>query len=335
MFVDQITLELRAGKGGNGVVAWRKEKYLPKGGPYGGNGGNGGSIIIEATSNVYSFEAYRNIRVLKAPDGQSGATNNRTGRSGKDLIVAVPIGTLLRDVETREILHDFTTDGDRLLISQGGRGGKGNTFFKTSVNRAPTKATPGKVGEIRQVDLELKLIADIGLVGFPNAGKSTLFNTLAHMEVKVGAYPFTTLVPSLGLVFCKDRLYQPPWIIADIPGIIEGAHQNKGLGLDFLRHIERTLLLLFVIDVSGRERNSPEYDFQTLLHELHSYQPDFKKKDMVVALNKIDNLLPDEQQECLQGFQKHFPGYTFVLISGLTGEGIDGLQGFFTQRLAV
>nr|CRI42658.1 GTPase Obg [Chlamydia pneumoniae] len=335
MFVDQITLELRAGKGGNGVVAWRKEKYLPKGGPYGGNGGNGGSVIIEATTNVYSFEAYRNIRFLKAPDGQSGATNNRTGRSGKDLIVSVPTGTLLRDAETGEILHDFTVDGERLLVSQGGKGGKGNTFFKTSVNRAPTKATPGKPGEIRQVELELKLIADIGLVGFPNAGKSTLFNTLAHTEVKVGAYPFTTLAPSLGLVLCKDRLYQKPWIIADIPGIIEGAHQNKGLGLDFLRHIERTLLLLFVIDVSKRERNSPEEDLETLIHELHSHQPDFEKKDMLVALNKIDDLLPDEQEECLQSFQKRFPSYTFVLISGLTGEGVDGLYRFFTQRLAV
>lgn len=216
MFLDQITIELRAGKGGNGVVAWRKEKYLPKGGPYGGNGGVGGSIIIESATHVYSFESYRNIRFLKAEDGRPGATNNRSGKNGKDLVLIVPEGTLLRDVETKEILHDFAKSGERLVVCRGGKGGKGNTFFKTSTNRAPTKATPGKPGEIRQVELELKLIADIGLVGFPNAGKSTLFNTLARTEVKVGAYPFTTLQPVLGLVPCQEKLYQKPWILGRV-----------------------------------------------------------------------------------------------------------------------
>ncbi|EPP35379.1 obg family GTPase CgtA [Chlamydia ibidis] len=333
MFLDQITLELRAGKGGNGVVAWRKEKYLPKGGPYGGNGGIGGSIVIEAVRHIYSFESYRNIRFLKAADGQSGASNNRTGRNGKDLVLQVPEGTLLRDAETQEILYDFTQHGDRLVICRGGKGGKGNTFFKTSTNRAPTKATPGKPGEIRQVELELKLIADIGLVGFPNAGKSTLFNSLARTEVKVGAYPFTTLQPALGLVPCEGKLYQKPWIIADIPGIIEGAHQNRGLGLDFLRHIERTRLLLFVIDISGRERNTPEKDLQILMDELLYYKEDIAKKDMIIALNKIDDLLPDEREERLSHFRKKFPGYNFVLLSGLTGEGTEILQHLLTERL--
>ncbi|WP_348663738.1 Obg family GTPase CgtA [Chlamydia vaughanii] len=335
MFLDQITLELRAGKGGNGVVAWRKEKYLPKGGPYGGNGGVGGSIVIEAATHVYSFESYRNLRFLKAEDGQSGATNNRSGRNGKDLVLTVPEGTLLRDVETREILHDFAQHGERLVICQGGKGGKGNTFFKTSTNRAPTKATPGKPGEIRQVELELKLIADIGLVGFPNAGKSTLFNTLARTEVKVGAYPFTTLQPVLGLVPCQEELYRKPWIIADIPGIIEGAHQNRGLGLDFLRHIERTHLLLFVIDISCRERSSPEEDLRILMDELLHYRQDLADKGRIIALNKIDDLLPDERQERLECFQRLFPGETFVMLSGLSGEGVDLLNSLFTKRLAV
>lgn len=334
MFVDQITLELRAGKGGNGVVAWRKEKYLPKGGPYGGNGGNGGSILIEAVTNMYSFEEYRNLRFLKADDGQAGASNNRTGRNGKDLVLKVPEGTLLWDAATGELIHDFTKDGERIVVCQGGRGGKGNVFFKTSTNRAPTKATPGKPGEIRLVELELKLIADIGLVGFPNAGKSTLFNTLARTEVKVGAYPFTTLHPSLGLVHQEGMLYQKPWIMADIPGIIEGASQNRGLGLDFLRHIERTRLLLFVIDISGIERHSPEQDLKILMGELLAYKEELKDKDMVIALNKIDQLLPDEREERVALLKQQFPDQEFILLSGLTGEGVDALYDLFKSKLS-
>lgn len=334
MFVDQITLELRAGKGGNGVVAWRKEKYLPKGGPYGGNGGLGGSIVIEAATNVYSFESYRNIRFLKADDGQPGATNNRTGRNGKDLVIQVPEGTLLKDAETKELIYDFTRNGERFVVCQGGKGGRGNSFFKTSTNRAPTKATPGKAGEVRLVELELKLIADIGLVGFPNAGKSTLFNNLAHAEVKVGAYSFTTLHPALGLVLCQGEPYQKPWVIADIPGIIEGANQNRGLGLNFLKHIERTRLLLFVIDISGSERTSPEDDLQVLINELFSYKSELADKKSIVALNKIDNLLPEEREEALKKMQKHFPNQEFVFISGLTGEGTEILHDLFKTKLS-
>lgn len=334
MFVDQITLELRAGKGGNGVVAWRKEKYLPKGGPYGGNGGVGGSIVIESATHVYSFESYRNLRFLKAEDGQSGSSNNRSGKNGKDLVLTVPEGTLLRDVETREILHDFTQHGERFVICRGGKGGKGNTFFKTSTNRAPTKATPGKPGEVRRVELELKLIADIGLVGFPNAGKSTLFNTLASAEVKVGTYPFTTLHPVLGLIPHQEK-YRKPWILADIPGIIEGAHMNRGLGLNFLKHIERTRLLLFVIDISCRERSCPEDDLRILIDELLHYRKDLVGKERIIALNKIDDLLPEERQEQLQKFQRLFPEETFVLLSGLSGEGVHLVHNLFAKRLTV
>lgn len=333
MFVDQVVLELRAGKGGNGIVAWRKEKYLPKGGPYGGNGGVGGSIIIEAVSDLYSLDSFRNIRFLKADDGQPGGSNNRTGRNGKDLLMKVPEGTLLRDAETKEVIHDFTHPLDRIVVCRGGKGGKGNVFFKTSTNRAPTKCTLGKPGEIRQVELELKLIADIGLVGFPNAGKSTLFNSLAQAEVKVGAYPFTTLQPALGILSRRVSNYQKPWVIADIPGIIKGASANRGLGLDFLRHIERTRILLFVIDVSQIERQDPEEDLNILMQELSMYKQEVADKSMIVALNKIDNLLPDEQMDCLQRFQARFPNQQFLLTSGLTGEGLDTLHDFFKSKL--
>lgn len=335
MFVDQVLLELRAGKGGNGIVAWRKEKYLPKGGPYGGNGGLGGSIIIESVSDMYSLEAYRNVRFLKADDGQAGGSNNRTGRNGKNLIVKVPEGTLLKDAETKEVIYDFVGAHEVYTVCKGGKGGKGNTFFKTATNRAPTQCTLGKPGEIRQVELELKLIADIGLVGFPNAGKSTLFNTLAQAEVKIGAYPFTTLHPALGLIHHSDTnsLYCKPWVIADIPGIIKGASENKGLGLDFLKHIERTRVLLFVVDVSQIERQAPEEDLQILMDELLRYKQDIADKSMLIALNKIDNLLPDEQDACLQKFQNLFPNQHFTLTSGLTGEGINALHDFFKQRL--
>lgn len=333
MFVDQVLLELRAGKGGNGVVAWRKEKYLPKGGPYGGNGGVGGSIIIESVPDMYSLEAYRNVRFLKADDGQAGGSNNRTGRNGKDLLVKVPEGTLLKDADTKEVIYDFVGAHERYIVCKGGKGGKGNTFFKTATNRAPTKCTFGKAGEIRQVELELKLIADIGLVGFPNAGKSTLFNTLAQAEVKIGAYPFTTLHPALGLIHHRETLYRKPWVIADIPGIIKGASENRGLGLDFLRHIERTRVLLFVIDVSQIERESPEEDLQVLMNELTQYKQEIADKSMLIALNKIDHLLPDEQEACMQRFQQQFPDQHFVLISGLTGEGVGALHDFFKHKL--
>ena len=313
MFTDRVRLKLIAGKGGNGIVAWRREKYIPKGGPYGGNGGPGGAILFESCPQTASLDAFSYKRIIKGEDGGSGAANNRQGRQGKDLILKVPSGTLIKDAKTGEILFDFTEDGQRFLICSGGRGGLGNTFFKKSTNQAPNFCTPGKPGEERAVELELKIIADVGLVGFPNAGKSTLIRALTASKAKVGAYPFTTLTPNLG-VFEYD--YGKRITFADIPGIIEGAHHNRGLGLEFLRHIERTKLLLFIIDGSKEE---PEKDLEILLDELKCHDPMLLEKPRIIAWNKSD----------LGG--SHLDA---ISISALTGEGIETLIGLLKRKLS-
>ncbi len=286
MFIDRVKLKLVAGKGGNGIVAWRREKFLPKGGPYGGNGGVGGDISLQADVNIYSLEAYRHRRLLKAQNGQPGGVNLRQGKSGSPLVLKVPCGTLVKDKETGEVLYDLTESGEKWMVCQGGRGGKGNHCFKSSTNRAPNYCTPGKPGIEREVELELKLIADIGLVGMPNAGKSTLMSRITHAKVKIGAYPFTTLTPNLSFIQCEDfsRI-----LIADIPGIIENAHLNRGLGLEFLRHIERSSSLLFILDAGGEdESRNPFQDFMTLREELGSYSSEMLEKSFLVVLNKMD-----------------------------------------------
>lgn len=299
MFTDKVVVELFAGSGGNGIVAWRREKFIPKGGPNGGNGGKGGSVIIQADVQIPSLDWYRNRRLLKATSGGCGSANNKQGKQGQDLILKVPCGTLLKDAATGEVMMDFTEDKQQLIICKGGKGGLGNDFFKTSTNRAPNFCTPGKPGEEKKVELELKLIADVGLVGFPNAGKSTFISTVADLDVKTAAYPFTTLKPNLGFVDLQD---QTRIFIADIPGIIEGAHYNKGLGFEFLRHIERTKLLLFVIDASGIDGRRPIDDFAVLLNELEKYNPELLKKPYFVVLNKVDT---DEAQENVPEFLTH------------------------------
>lgn len=321
MFTDRVTLELVAGKGGNGVVAWRREKYIPKGGPCGGNGGKGGSVILQADSQVFSLDAYRNRRLLKAENGQSGGSNNRQGKNGKDIILKVPCGTLVKDLKSGEIIHDFTKDKEEFLICRGGKGGKGNDTFKSPTNQAPNFCTEGKEGEMIGVELELKLIADVGLVGFPNAGKSTLISSVADVEVKIAPYPFTTLQPNLGFIQCEDytRIY-----IADIPGIIEGAHRNKGLGFEFLRHIERTQLLIFMLDASGIDGRTPSEDYAVLRVELKAYNPELLERFYLVALNKVDT---EEAQENIAHFHKTFPEESERLheISALSGEGLPAL----------
>lgn len=322
MFIDRVTLTLAAGKGGNGVVAWRKEKYIPKGGPCGGNGGKGGSVILEADSQVFSLEWFRNRRIIKAENGRAGGSNNRTGRAGKDLILKVPCGTLIKDAATGEILHDFTSDKERWTIYQGGRGGRGNESFKTPTNRAPNTFTEGKEGQSGEVEFELKLIADIGLVGFPNAGKSTLISALADVKVKIAAYPFTTLHPNIGFIEREDltRIF-----IADIPGIIEGAHRNRGLGFEFLRHIERTKLLLFILDASGIDGRNPSDDFKVLKDEIEKYNPEMLERPYLVVLNKMD---AEGSEANIKQFKKKFklpPSLVFE-ISALTGQGLDSLE---------
>lgn len=318
MFIDRVTLNLAAGKGGNGVVAWRREKFIPKGGPCGGDGGRGGSIILQADAQVYSLEWFRNRRILKAENGMPGGHNQRQGRKGEDLILKVPCGTLVKDSTTGEILHDFTQDKEKWTICTGGKGGRGNETFKTPTNRAPNFCTPGKEGTSSHVELELKLIADIGLVGFPNAGKSTLITALANVRVKIAPYPFTTLHPNLGFMQTEDyrRIF-----IADIPGIIEGAHENRGLGIEFLRHIERTKLLVFVLDASGIDGRNPTNDFLTLQNELKKYNPELLQRPYLVVLNKID---APESDEHIKAFRKEIkvPKESLFEISAELREGL-------------
>lgn len=321
MFVDRVTLKLAAGRGGNGVVAWRREKYIPKGGPTGGNGGRGGSVIIRADTQVFSLEDFRNRRILHAENGGQGGPNLCQGHTGKDLILRVPCGTLVKDANTGDVLYDFTEDKEEWVICRGGKGGLGNDYFKTPTNRAPNKFTEGKEGEARDVELELKLIADVGLVGFPNAGKSTLLTALAKVRVKIAAYPFTTLKPNIGFIEFDDfsRVY-----IADIPGIIEGAHENRGLGFEFLRHIERTKLLIFVLDASGIDGRNPYDDFEVLQSELQKYNPEMSQRPSLIVLNKIDT---EESKEHIIDFKAKYQGSTKNLfeISAETGAGLPKL----------
>lgn len=321
MFVDRIVAQFIAGKGGNGVVAWRREKYIPKGGPYGGNGGKGGSIIFEADTQISSLDWFRNRRIIKADNGSDGGSNCCQGRNGRDLTLKVPCGTLVKDAKTGEILHDFMQDKEQWVLCHGGRGGRGNNSFKTPTNRAPNICTPGKPGEERQIELELKLIADVGLVGFPNAGKSTLISSLAGLRVKIAAYPFTTLQPNLGFIEIGNykRIY-----IADIPGIIEGASQDRGLGLEFLRHIERTKLLIFILDASGIDGRNPSHDFNILRKEIAAYNPALLERPYLIALNKID---AEESKEHIKHFyQEHsFPPEMLFQISAAYGEGLTDL----------
>ena len=323
MFTDRVTLSLTAGKGGNGIVSWRREKFIPKGGPAGGDGGDGGSIIFEADAELFSLEHLRNRRLVKAQRGQDGSGNDCTGRNGEDLILKLPLGTLIKDLHTQEILHDFTSHGEQWKICSGGRGGKGNSRFKTSTNQAPLHCTPGKEGGQAEVELELKLIADVGLVGMPNAGKSMLISRLAQIEVKIAPYPFTTLRPNLGMVIFPDasRL-----LLADIPGIIEDAHKGRGCGFSFLRHIERSSALLFVIELSPwEEARDPFEEFCMLRQELEEYNPALLERPFLVALNKIDL---EGTAPLARSFRERylFPPETLFEISALEGTGCEALK---------
>jgi len=301
MFVDSVDLQLSAGKGGDGVISWRREKYIPKGGPAGGDGGNGGSVYLETDPQVHSLEYYRNRRILKAENGRPGGANNCKGRTGQDLHLKIPLGTLAKNKATGEILFDFTEPGQTWKICSGGRGGKGNSQFKTSTRQAPFICTPGTLGEETEIELELKLIADVGFVGMPNAGKSTLISELAHIEVKIAPYPFTTLRPNLGIVEFDDysRI-----LIADIPGLIENAHENKGLGFSFLKHVERTSTLVYLIEMAPWQNRDPFEEFLMLRRELEAYNPSMLEKPFLVALNKIDQ---EGAQELTDSFRSRYP----------------------------
>lgn len=285
MFADQVTLIFSAGKGGNGSVSWARRKYEPKGGPSGGNGGNGGSIILRADSQINSLEKLADIKEFKAESGAPGGSEKSTGRTGSDLIISVPRGITVRDAQTGEFISDLTDQNEELIICFGGRGGRGNATFKSSTRRTPYLCTSGTEGESRRLHLELKSIADIGLIGMPSAGKSSLLNALTDAKAEIGAYPFTTKMPNLGTIALPGHQTR---IIADIPGIGLDAHKNRGLGLLFLRHIERTRALIFVLDAAGSEGRTPLQDYLMLLNELKHYRCELLDRPRLIALNKID-----------------------------------------------
>lgn len=319
MFTDKVTLSLTAGRGGNGVVAWRREKYIPKGGPCGGDGGKGGSIYLETDTQVVSLENHRNRRIIKAQNGQPGGYNLCTGKGGEDIILKIPPGTVVKNTKTGEVIYDFVENKRSELICRGGKGGRGNNAFKSPTNQAPYICTEGTDGETIEIELELKLIADVGLVGMPNAGKSSLMTCMTHLEVKIGAYPFTTLFPNLSYIhFAEDDRI----LVADIPGIIEGAHEDRGLGFEFLRHIERSAALIYVIDLSGIEERDPLDDFRVLQAELKAYNPSLLEKPSLVVLNKMDL---DGSATNLDRFRKAFPSTPTFPISAINNDGIDTL----------
>jgi GTPase len=326
MFIDYTEILIKAGKGGNGVVTFRREKYVPKGGPSGGDGGRGGHIYIEAHHNLSTLLDFRYHKKYLAEDGGDGASALKHGKDGEDIIIKVPVGTIVKDAESNEILFDLDADNKIVMIAKGGRGGKGNSNFATPTNQAPRYAQQGKEGDERKIILELKLIADVGLVGFPNAGKSTLISTISAARPKIADYPFTTLEPNLGIVRYKD--FQS-FTVADIPGIIEGAHEGKGLGLKFLRHIERTKILLFLIDITSED---PQKEFTTLLNELKSYSPELAKKMKVVSLSKADLVLEDKKKKLARRKIRNADSKTLV-FSSATREGIDDLIDFLWESL--
>ncbi|MBM3222833.1 MAG: GTPase ObgE [Candidatus Tectomicrobia bacterium] len=320
--IDEAKILVRAGGGGNGCVSFRREKYIPRGGPNGGDGGNGGHVIIESTASMRTLLDLRYHSLNFAERGEHGQGKDMHGKRGQDLVIRVPVGTICKDAETDELLWDFQRDGEQVIVAHGGRGGKGNARFATSTNRAPRRATPGTPGEERWLLMELKLLADVGLLGFPNAGKSTLLSCLSAAKPKIADYPFTTLTPHLGVVELPDYA---SCVMADIPGLIPGAHEGKGLGLDFLKHIERTRLLVHALDLSAQEaERSPWADFVALHHELACFSPALAQRPQIVVATKMD--LPHVQQRWPE-VQKHFSeqGYDILPISAATGTGLSAL----------
>ncbi|OGU55916.1 MAG: GTPase ObgE [Ignavibacteria bacterium RBG_13_36_8] len=326
MFIDYVKIFVKAGDGGNGAVAFRHEKFVPKGGPAGGNGGRGGDIVFLADRNLHTLLDLRYKRRYVAKDGDNGGTSLKDGRSGSDVIVKVPVGTLIKSGETERILCDLDEDGIQFIAAKGGKGGKGNANFATPTNQAPRFAEEGKPGEEGNIILELKLIADVGLVGFPNAGKSTFISTVSAARPKIADYPFTTLEPNLGIVKYKDFR---SFTVADIPGIIEGAHIGKGLGIKFLRHIERTKLLMLMIDISSADIQK-EYD--TLVNELNNYSKELTRKERFVVLTKADLLLEEKIEKIKKKKIKGYKGLIFIL-SSVSGYGVQQILDYLWQQL--
>ncbi|MDA8162413.1 MAG: GTPase ObgE [Desulfobacteraceae bacterium] len=321
-FIDQAEIDIAAGDGGAGCVSFRRERFVPKGGPDGGDGGRGGDVVFRVKSGLNTLYHFRHKRIFKAGHGQAGRGKKQHGKDGRDIVVEVPPGTVIKDAGTGLVLADLTVSGEEWLAAKGGKGGLGNSHFATAVRQAPRYAQPGLPGEGRRLALELKLIADIGLVGAPNAGKSTLLSRISAARPKIGAYPFTTLVPVLGVASLTDGRTM---VVADIPGLIEGAHLGAGMGIDFLRHIERTRAILYVVDASGQ---APVKDFETIRAEMERYHESLVKKPCSVALNKID-LIDEDVIERLRSEFSPLAGPVYP-ISALTGRGIEAmLEGLY------
>jgi GTP-binding protein len=328
MFIDEARIWVKAGDGGKGCVAFRREKYVPRGGPAGGDGGDGGDIILESTQHLNTLLPFRYNREFSGESGGHGQGSNRHGAGGEDRILQVPVGTVVFDEASGEKLFDFAQAAQRFVVARGGRGGGGNARFATSTNRAPRRADPGEPGQEARLRLELRLLADVGLVGFPNAGKSTLISRLSAAHPKIADYPFTTLEPCLGVVAAGD---EQSFVLADIPGLIEGAHTGHGLGTRFLRHIERTRLLLHLVEVSETGRD-PVEDFQVVRRELEQFKATLVEKPLVVVANKIDQPGSEPRQEALKEFCQQ-QGLIFLAISAVRGDGLDELRYHLGERL--
>jgi GTP-binding protein len=329
VFIDEVFISVKAGDGGNGCLAFRREKYVPRGGPSGGDGGHGGDVVLVASPHYNTLLHFRYNPEHKAERGRHGEGSNRTGRNGESIELPVPIGTTVYDRETGEPLFDFIEAGQKFVVARGGRGGRGNARFATATHQAPTEHEDGQPGEERQLRLELKLLADVGLVGFPNAGKSTLISRFSAARPKIADYPFTTLEPHLGVVEAGERTF----VMADIPGLIEGAHEGHGLGDRFLRHVERTKLLVHLVDVSDFSGRDPVHDFDVILEELASFSQALAEKPMIVVASKIDACQDATRIAALRdkAEKKNLP---FFEISSVTGAGLEPLRHAIAGHLA-
>jgi GTP-binding protein len=328
-FVDEAKIHVKAGDGGNGCISFRRERFIPRGGPNGGNGGKGGDVVLQVDAQLSTLLDLTYPHPFRAQKGTHGKGKDQTGKNGEDLIIRVPTGTLVLDDQSGEVLQDLLFDGQRFNVAEGGRGGRGNARFATPTLRAPRRAEKGEIGQERWLRFELKLLADVGLIGYPNVGKSTLLSKITSARPKIADYPFTTLVPNLGVVIREGHR---PYVVADIPGLIEGASQGAGLGLIFLRHVERTRLLIHLIDISEESSHHGVNNFHALNHELYAYHPSLREKIQIVTLNKID--IPSVRERA-EGFKKEFEkvGHRLYMVSSRTGEGVDELMEAVSQTL--
>lgn len=329
-FVDEVKIRVRAGNGGHGCLSFRREKYVPRGGPNGGDGGNGGDVVMVAGERKHTLLTFRYRQLYRAESGKHGQGKNKHGRTGQDLVLTAPVGTIITDVTSGEVLADLDAPGSRWVVAKGGRGGRGNARFATPTRRAPRICEDGKEGEERELKLELKLLADVGLVGFPNSGKSTIITAMSAAKPKIADYPFTTLVPHLGVVAYGDA---PSFVMADIPGLIEGAHQGAGLGFQFLRHIERTRIILHIIDVSRVVAEDPLLPWRQIEHELASYADTMGEKPRMIVLNKIDLMGDGEALAALVAAYRE-AGLAVQTVSALTREGLQDLARVLVEKLS-